>query len=83
MKGLETTELYINSPEEIYFGLRLGDYQGNSTITEVFFRGESIEGGETVLKIRGSIEREGLVYIFKVLSEILKSKTSLGNKKEN
>lgn len=70
---MKNIERHIYSPEEITFGLRLGDYQGNSTITEVFLESDSIENGGVSFKIRGSIEREGLIFIFKTLYEILKS----------
>ena len=70
---MKNIERHIYSPEEIKFGLRLGDYQGNSTITEVFLESDSIEDGGVSFKIRGSIEREGLIFIFKTLSEILKN----------
>jgi threonine dehydratase len=69
---MKNIERYINSPEEIVFGLNLGEYQGNSTITEVYIKSDSMENEEVSFKIRGSIEREGLIFIFKTLSEILK-----------
>ena len=73
MEKLKTVERFINSPEEIVFGVRLGGYEGNSTITEVYLKSDSIENKEVSLKIRGTIEREGLVFIFKTLSDILKN----------
>jgi hypothetical protein len=73
MKKLRTIERFINSPEEIVFGVNLGEYEGNSTITEVYIKSESIENNEMFFKIKGSIEREGLVFIFKTLSDILKN----------
>jgi hypothetical protein len=73
MEKLKTIERFINSPEEIIFGVRLGEYEGNSTTTEVYIKSDSIENNETSFKIKGSIEREGLVFIFKTLSDILKN----------
>ena len=70
---MKNIERFINSPEEIIFGVRLGEYEGNSTITEVYIKSDSIENIETSFKIKGSIEREGLVFIFKTLSDILKN----------
>ncbi|WP_396180316.1 hypothetical protein [Flavobacterium sp.] len=74
---MKNIERFINSPEEIVFGLNLGKYEGNSTITEVYFKSDSIEDNYISIKIRGSIEREGLIYIFKTLSEILKNENEL------
>lgn len=73
MKDLKVIERFINSPEEIVFGVRVGEYEGNSTITEVYLKSDSIENNETSFRIKGSIEREGLVFIFKTLSDILKN----------
>lgn len=73
MKDLKVIERFINSPEEIVFGVRVGEYEGNSTITEVYLKSNSIENNETSFRIKGSIEREGLVFIFKTLSDILKN----------
>ena len=73
MKDLKVIERFINSPEEIIFGVRVGEYEGNSTITEVYLKSDSIENNETSFRIKGSIEREGLVFIFKTLSDILKN----------
>jgi hypothetical protein len=73
MEKLKTIERFINSPEEIVFGVKLGEYEGNSTITEVYIKSDSIENNETSFKIKGSIEREGLVFIFKTLSDMLKN----------
>lgn len=73
MGEVKNIERFINSPEEIVFGVNLGEYEGNSTITEVYFKSESIENFESSLKIKGTIEREGLVFIFKTLSDILKN----------
>ena len=70
---MKNIERFINSPEEIIFGVRLGEYEGNSTITEVYIKSDSIENIETSFKIKGSIEREGLVFIFKTLSDMLKN----------
>ena len=70
---MKNIERFINSPEEIIFGVRLGEYEGNSTITEVYMKSDSIENIETSFKIKGSIEREGLVFIFKTLSDMLKN----------
>lgn len=71
MKQLKTIERMINCPEEILFGIRLGENRGDSTITEVYIKSESLEEQEVNFRILGSIEREGLVHIFKTLSEIL------------
>ena len=73
MKDLKVIERFINSPEEIIFGVRVGEYEGNSTITEVYLKSDSIENNETSFRMKGSIEREGLVFIFKTLSDILKN----------
>lgn len=73
MKDLKVIERFINSPEEIIFGVRVGEYEGNSTITEVYLKSDSIENNETSFRIKGSIEREGLVFIFRTLSDILKN----------
>ena len=73
MKDLKVIERFINSPEEIVFGVRVGEYEGNSTITEVYLKSDSIENNETSFRIKGSIEREGLIFIFKTLSDILKN----------
>ena len=73
MKDLKVIERFINSPEEIVFGVRVGEYEGNSTITEVYLKSDSIENNETSFRMKGSIEREGLVFIFKTLSDILKN----------
>ena len=73
MKDLKVIERFINSPEEIVFGVRVGEYEGNSTITEVYLKSDSIENNETSFRIKGSIEREGLVFIFKTMSDILKN----------
>ena len=73
MKDLKVIERFINSPEEIIFGVRVGEYEGNSTITEVYLKSDSIENNETSFRIKGSIEREGLIFIFKTLSDILKN----------
>lgn len=73
MKDLKVIERFINSPEEIIFGIRVGEYDGNSTITEIYLKSDSIENNETSFRIKGSIEREGLVFIFKTLSDILKN----------
>ena len=73
MKDLKVIERFINSPEEIVFGVRVGEYEGNSTITEVYLKSDSIENNETSFRIKGSIEREGLIFIFKTLSNILKN----------
>ena len=73
MKDLKVIERFINSPEEIIFGIRVGEYGGNSTITEIYLKSDSIENNETSFRIKGSIEREGLVFIFKTLSDILKN----------
>ena len=73
MKDLKVIERFINSPEEIVFGVRVGEYEGNSTITEVYLKSDSIENNETSFRIKGSIEREGLVFIFKTQSDILKN----------
>ena len=73
MKDLKVIERFINSPEEIVFGVRVGEYEGNSTITEVYLKSDSIENNETSFRIKGSMEREGLVFIFKTLSDILKN----------
>ena len=73
MKDLKVIERFINSPEEIVFGVRVGEYEGNSTITEVYLKSDSIENNETSFIIKGSIEREGLVFIFRTLSDILKN----------
>ena len=70
MKDLKVIERFINSPEEIVFGVRVGEYEGNSTITEVYLKSDSIENNETSFRMKGSIEREGLVFIFKTLSDI-------------
>ena len=72
MKDLKVIERFINSPEEIIFGIRVGEYDGNSTITEIYLKSDSIENNETSFRIKGSIEREGLVFIFKTMSDILK-----------
>ena len=73
MKDLKVIERFINSPEEIIFGVRVGEYEGNSTITEVYLKSDSIENNETSFRIKGSIEREGLIFIFRTLSDILKN----------
>ena len=73
MKDLKVIERFINSPEEIIFGIRVGEYDGNSTITEIYLKSDSIENSETSFRIKGSIEREGLVFIFKTMSDILKN----------
>lgn len=73
MKDLKVIERFINSPEEIVFGVKVGEYEGNSTITEVYLKSDSIENNETSFRIKGSIEREGLIFIFKTLSDILKN----------
>ena len=73
MKDLKVIERFINSPEEIIFGIRVGEYDGNSTITEIYLKSDSIENNETSFRMKGSIEREGLVFIFKTLSDILKN----------
>ena len=73
MKDLKVIERFINSPEEIIFGVRVGEYEGNSTITEIYLKSDSIENNETSFRIKGSIEREGLVFIFKTMSDILKN----------
>ena len=73
MKDLKVIERFINSPEEIIFGIRVGEYDGNSTVTEIYLKSDSIENNETSFRIKGSIEREGLVFIFKTLSDILKN----------
>lgn len=73
MKNLKVIERFINSPEEIVFGVKVGEYEGNSTITEVYLKSDSIENNETSFRIKGSIEREGLIFIFKTLSDILKN----------
>ena len=73
MKDLKVIERFINSPEEIIFGIRVGEYDGNSTITEIYLKSDSIENNETSFRIKGSIEREGLVFIFKTMSNILKN----------
>ncbi len=73
MKDLKVIERFINSPEEIIFGIRVGEYDGNSTITEIYLKSDSIENNETSFRIKGSIEREGLVFIFKTMSDILKN----------
>ena len=73
MKDLKVIERFINSPEEIVFGVKVGEYEGNSTITEVYLKSDSIENNETSFRMKGSIEREGLVFIFKTLSDILKN----------
>ena len=73
MKDLKVLERFINLPEEIIFGIRVGEYDGNSTITEIYLKSDSIENNETSFRIKGSIEREGLVFIFKTMSDILKN----------
>ena len=73
MKDLKVIERFINSPEEIIFGIRVGEYDGNSTITEIYLKSDSIENNETSFRIKGSIERESLVFIFKTMSDILKN----------
>ena len=73
MKDLKVIERFINSPEEIIFGIRVGEYDGNSTMTEIYLKSDSIENNETSFRIKGSIEREGLVFIFKTMSDILKN----------
>ena len=73
MKDLKVIERFINSPEEIIFGIRVGEYDGNSTVTEIYLKSDSIENNETSFRIKGSIEREGLVFIFKTMSDILKN----------
>ena len=73
MKDLKVIERFINSPEEIIFGIRVGEYDGNSTITEIYLKSDSIENNETSFRIKGSIEREGLVFIFETMSDILKN----------
>ena len=73
MKDLKVIERFINSPEEIIFGIRVGEYDGNSTITEIYLKSDSIENNEISFRIKGSIEKEGLVFIFKTLSDILKN----------
>ena len=73
MKDLKVIERFINSPEEIIFGIRVGEYDGNSTVPEIYLKSDSIENNETSFRIKGSIEREGLVFIFKTLSDILKN----------
>ena len=73
MEKIKNIERFIYSPEEIIFGVRLGEYEGNSTITEVYIKSDSIENNEVSFKVKGIIEREGLVFIFKTLSEIIKN----------
>lgn len=72
MNKLITTEKTIFSPEEITYGVRVGEYKGNSTITEVFIKSDSLEEEEINFRILGSIERAGLVMIFEDLARILK-----------
>ena len=79
MKDLKVIERFINSPEEIIFGIRVGEYDGNSTITEIYLKSDSIENNETSFRIKGSIEREGLVFIFKTMSDILKNEVFVKN----
>ena len=55
MKDLKVIERFINSPEEIIFGIRVGEYDGNSTITEIYLKSDSIENIETSFRMKGSI----------------------------
>lgn len=73
MDKLKIIENNIYSPEQIVYGVRLGKNRGNSTITDVYIKSDSMEEQEICFRIYGIVEREGLSKIFKELSDTLKN----------
>jgi len=63
----------IMSPDSIEYGVRLGEYRGNSTSTEIYIKSDSMQEKEISFTFYGTIEREGLVFILDNLSQIIKT----------
>jgi hypothetical protein len=70
-------EYYTDSGSTNYWGVFYNntddDMQKYGYFVTSKIKSESIENNETSFKIKGSIEREGLVFIFKTLSDMLKN----------
>lgn len=69
--GLKIIQKETFSPEQIIYGLRLGEHKGNSTITDFFLESDSMEEESIQFRIYGTIEREGLIDIFRDLANEL------------
>lgn len=68
---MELKETYhtIKAPEEINYGVRLGENRGNSTITDIFINTESSEDIINSMRFFGISERRDLIKILRRLAK--------------